>query len=190
MISLGLFEESHSRITCTKMAKRLDQSMTSSSRMRKLITAAKDSHDSIMINHNDIMTDDDSVMESHARLDKTRLEKKREEEKVDEADASMLPDIDSVIDHLNAKTSRAYRHIESNRKGIRARLLQGYTVADCKRVIDTKVAEWQGTDMEKHLNCETLFRPSKFEKYLNQSPVVDDKYETQADGTRVYKGLI
>jgi len=67
---LGLFEESHSRITCIKMAKRLDQSMTSSSKMRKLITAAKVNHDAIMISH-------DPIMESHARLDKTRLENTR-----------------------------------------------------------------------------------------------------------------
>jgi len=100
-------------------------------------------------------------------------------------------EIDAIIDYLNTKAGRHYRHTEPNRKGIRARIAEGYTSADCRRVIDTKVAEWQGTDMEKHLNCETLFRPSKFDKYLNQAkPSTDDKYERLDNGVMVYKGLI
>ena len=35
-------------------------------------------------------------------------------------------------------------------------------------MIDVKVNEWLGGEMEKHLNPETLFRPKNFEKYLNQ----------------------
>lgn len=34
-------------------------------------------------------------------------------------------------------------------------------------MIDNKVAEWKGTDMEKFLRPETLFG-NKFEGYLNQ----------------------
>jgi len=73
MVSIGLFEESHSRITCTKMAKRLDQSMTSSPRMRSLIATSKKHHDPVMI--------------SHARLEETRTEETRTEEKKRTADA-------------------------------------------------------------------------------------------------------
>ena len=76
-------------------------------------------------------------------------------------------DADEIIDYLNGKIGSHYRHTDSNRKGIKARLNDGFTVDDCKTVIDKKTTEWLHTDMEKHLNPETLFRPSKFEKYLN-----------------------
>jgi hypothetical protein len=74
MVALGLFEASGDRITCLKMAKRLDQSMTSNSRMRGLIARAKENHDPIMISH-------DSVMINHEKSCKTRLEETRREEK-------------------------------------------------------------------------------------------------------------
>ena len=184
MVSLGLFEASGDRITCLKMANRLDQSMTSNSRMRSLIAKARENHVRVMISH-------DSVKKSHARLDETRLDEKREEGDEATASVSSNTEIDAIIDYLNTKAGRHYRHTEPNRKGIRARIAEGYTSADCRRVIDTKVSEWQGTDMEKHLNCETLFRPSKFDKYLNQAkPTTDDKYERLDNGVMVYRGLI
>lgn len=118
-------------------------------------------------------------------------EREREEEQEGE-DTTLLASADEVIDYLNTKAGRHYRHTESNRRGIRARLSDGYTVADCRRVVDTKVAEWQGGEMAKHLNCETLFRPSKFDKYLNQAPTKSafTDYEKKADGTYEYKGVI
>ena len=49
-VSIGLFECSNNTITCLKLAKRLDQSMTSNPKMRKLISEIKclDNHDAIM----------------------------------------------------------------------------------------------------------------------------------------------
>ena len=76
---------------------------------------------------------------------------------------------DEVIDHLNMRTGSQYRHSESSRKNIVARLNEGYTVQQCKDVIDKKCVEWMNTEMQKYLTTETLFRPSKFEKYLNQA---------------------
>ena len=75
---------------------------------------------------------------------------------------------DEVIDYLNMRTGSKYRHSESARKNIRARLRENFTVQDCKDVIDKKCVEWMGTEYEQYLNTETLFRPSHFEKYLNQ----------------------
>ena len=46
IIDLGLFEASGNKITCLKMAKRLDSSMTSNHKMREII---KKSHDTVMI---------------------------------------------------------------------------------------------------------------------------------------------
>lgn len=55
-VDIGLFECSNNTITCLKLAKRLDQSMTSNQQMREIIKNLK-GHDGIMINHDDIMQD-------------------------------------------------------------------------------------------------------------------------------------
>ena len=68
-------------------------------------------------------------------------------------------------------TGKCYKaKTESTRKLIRARLRDGYTVEDCKRVIDVKVSQWLGTDWEKFLRPSTLFRGTNFEGYVNESP--------------------
>ena len=79
-------------------------------------------------------------------------------------------DATEVIDYLNAKTGSAYKaSSKANISVIRARLNDGYTVEDCKKVIDTKAGQWlTNPDMVKYLRPETLFRPSKFEGYLNE----------------------
>lgn len=81
--------------------------------------------------------------------------------------------IDEVIDYLNEKAKTNYRHSDTSRKHIKARLNDGFTVDDCKVVVDKKSAEWLGTDMEKYLRPETLFG-NKFENYLN-SPAARTK---------------
>lgn len=112
-------------------------------------------------------------------------ERERERERVEEKETPNLKeDADAVITHLNETAGSHFKAIDSNRKGIIARLNDGYTVDDCKSVIVTKCAEWLDTDMAKHLNPETLFRPSKFEKYLNQAKIADAPYD---DGLRPYK---
>ena len=79
--------------------------------------------------------------------------------------ANRVPD--EIIEFMNKLAGKRFRKIESNRKGIRARLEDGYTEMDAYTVVKRKWAEWKGTDMEQYFNPETLFRPSKFEKYLN-----------------------
>lgn len=74
---------------------------------------------------------------------------------------------ESVLTYLNEKAGRRFKPIASTLSGIRARLKEGYTVADCEKVIDSKVGEWSGTDMAKYLTPQTLFRPSHFDTYLN-----------------------
>lgn len=75
-----------------------------------------------------------------------------------------------IVDYLNQRTGKNYRHSSRATKDkIRARLNEGYTVDEFKRVIDVKAAEWMGTEQEKYLRPETLFG-TKFEGYLNQRP--------------------
>ena len=78
-----------------------------------------------------------------------------------------------VIDYLNQKTGRSFRYSQQSLKHIIARLNDGYTLQDCKKVVDVKCHDWKrNIDMNKYLNPETLFG-NKFEKYLNQEQVDD-----------------
>lgn len=77
MVSIGLFEESGGRITCFKLLKRLDSSMTSNSKMRAIIQDAKKSHDTIMIPS---CFSHDTVMLEENRIDENRTEENRKEE--------------------------------------------------------------------------------------------------------------
>lgn len=79
--------------------------------------------------------------------------------------------IKEIIDYLNKKTNSHYKYnIKSTISSISERLKEGFTLEDFKIVIDKKCDEWLGTEYEKFLRPSTLFRPSKFESYLNQKP--------------------
>ena len=74
-----------------------------------------------------------------------------------------------VIDYLNRKASTNYRSTTKNTQSfINARLKEGYTVEDFKKVVDSKSKEWLNTDFEKYLRPATLFG-AKFESYLNEA---------------------
>ena len=78
------------------------------------------------------------------------------------------PHYQTIINYLNEKTGKHYKHTTNKTQTvIKARWNEGFTEDDFKKVIDNKVAEWKGTDMEKYLRPETLFG-TKFEGYLNQ----------------------
>jgi len=90
-------------------------------------------------------------------------------------------DINIIVDYFNNKTGKNFKsssRVTSDK--IKARLNEKYTIEDFKKVIDNKVLEWQGTDMDKYLRPETLFSP-KFESYLNQKPKIDP--------TRIVQGV-
>lgn len=94
---------------------------------------------------------------------------------------------DEVISYLNEKAGKHYRTVESARCILRGRFRDGFTVADCKKVVDNKVSEWKGTEMEKYLRPSTLFQALKFDGYLNQAPekgknrIDPSEYETGKD---------
>lgn len=83
---------------------------------------------------------------------------------------NLLDNIKEIVGYLNAKLGTRYMPAnEKTQRLITARFNENrkYTVADFKEVIDKKVKEWKGTEMEKYLRPETLFG-TKFESYLNQ----------------------
>jgi uncharacterized phage protein (TIGR02220 family) len=75
---------------------------------------------------------------------------------------------EQVIDYLNEKAGKRFKAVNGNAAMIRARIKEGYTLADFKAVIDKRTAKW-GNDpkMREYLRPETLFAPKHFESYLN-----------------------
>lgn len=73
-VKIGLFENSTGIITCMKIAKRLDASMTSNPLMRSIIQSMK-SHDKSGKSHDQVMTGSENHMQDQIRLDQIRLEK-------------------------------------------------------------------------------------------------------------------
>lgn len=85
-----------------------------------------------------------------------------------------------IIDYLNKVCGTNYRHTtSSSQKDIKARLKEEYTEQDFYTVIDKKAKEWKGTERERYLRPQTLFG-TKFESYLNQNIVKDEKHTGNA----------
>ena len=68
-VKIDLFEQIDGVITCLKLAKRLDKSMTSNPEMRGLIES--------MRSHDRVMTESANPMQDKIRLDKNRIDKNR-----------------------------------------------------------------------------------------------------------------
>ncbi|MBK1810705.1 conserved phage C-terminal domain-containing protein [Clostridium sp. YIM B02505] len=74
-----------------------------------------------------------------------------------------------IVDYLNLKANTNYKHTTAlTIKNIKARFKEGFILEDFYKVIDNKLLDWKGTDMEKFLRPETLFG-NKFEGYLNEN---------------------
>lgn len=79
------------------------------------------------------------------------------------------PDAIDVLEYLNTLAKKRFSPRQSNLKNINARLQEGITAQQLKQVIELKVFQWsKDYEMKVHLNPETLFRPSKIEKYLQE----------------------
>lgn len=86
-----------------------------------------------------------------------------------------------VTDYLNKKVGTGYKSTTKKTQTlINARLSEKFTLEDFEKVIDNKVGEWKGTDMEKYLRPETLFG-TKFEGYLNQKGGINNNGKHRED---------
>tara|TARA_B110000908_G_scaffold104878_1_gene123523 strand:+ start:797 stop:1507 length:711 start_codon:yes stop_codon:yes gene_type:complete len=77
MVNVGLFENNNGRLTCLKILKRLDTSMTSNNAMRGLIQKARSEVNQVVSaeSHDSVMMNPDKVMQDKTRLEKTKLDK-------------------------------------------------------------------------------------------------------------------
>ena len=98
---------------------------------------------------------DGTQVEPQVRLGKDSIDK--DNKYIVEQDSTKYP-FKEIIEHLNQKSGKNYRYSsKATQKHIKARIKEGFTLEDFKRVIDWKVSKWIGTDMEQYLRPETLF---------------------------------
>ena len=152
-VQIGLFENSNGIITCMKLAKRLDQSMTSNPQMRSIINNLK-SHDPVMIESCKNRLDQN-------RLDKTKEEKKKTvSQKLDFSSWPCLPD-DQLMKDWKALRTRLKANVTQtviNRTGkeLHKAVGMGFTVNQCFEQWIYKgwrgfEAEWMKSTCEQQL---------------------------------------
>ena len=159
-VNIGLFEVSNNTITCLKLAKRLDKSMTSNPQMREIIGKLK--------SHDKVMTKSDKVMQEENRLEENRLEENRLEENIKTLMSDYSDDAKKVLSEMNSILGSKYKHsTKSHMQNIQARLNEGHKVDDLISVVKSKLEEW-GSDpkMAQYLRPQTLFQAGKFNGYL------------------------
>jgi len=87
-------------------------------------------------------------------------------------------DVQKIIAYLNEKTNRKYTtKAKDALRAINARIKEGYTVDDFKKVIDIKSQKWMNTDMEDYLRPITLFG-TKFNSYINERATKESNQST------------
>lgn len=106
----------------------------------------------------------------------TENEKEKEiqkKEKPEEEPERFAKEYREIIDYLNEKTGKKYSAKSRVNQGhMSARLKEGFTVDDFKKVIDIKWFQWHDDPkMAKFLRPETLFG-TKFDRYLNEDKAV------------------
>lgn len=94
-----------------------------------------------------------------------------------------------VVDYLNLKAGTSFRLAESHKRTITARLNEGATVDEMKRVIDAKCSEWLNDQkMKRYLQPSTLFRASKYDNYVGALSN-DFQIGTDADSDDYMRGI-
>lgn len=160
-VKLGLFEDIDGKITCLKLAKRIDKSMTSNKEMRAIIEQFREnhdespnSHDEIPNSHDAVMTPSGKPMQEEKRREESRVDKNKSKDllvNTDEEQQVEISDLDSyaltiaqgndpVIEIFNywltVMDKKSNTALSDKRKAnIKKRLKDGYSVSDIKTAI-------------------------------------------------------
>ena len=101
-----------------------------------------------------------SLQSSSSSLSSTASTKKNKEKDIHV--------FEEIVSHMNEVMGTGYKpKTAKTQRLIKARLDEGFTIDDFKRVHEIKHAEWKDSDYAKFLRPETLYG-TKFESYLNQ----------------------
>ncbi len=173
-IDLGLFEESNGHITCLKIARRLDSSMTGNAYMREIIAKIK-SHDGIMTescgshdksesNHDDNSNNHDAIM-----LDKKERKDKTRQDKIENIHAE---NVHVVFDCWRNTMGHKRAVLDSNRKTLITNRLKTYSVDDlCKAISGCSKSAWHMGSNDrgvKHDGLDLILRNAEYiEKFMS-----------------------
>lgn len=82
-----------------------------------------------------------------------------------------LDPVAEIIHYLNKKTGKDFRaNTRATQRMVNARLTEGYQLQEFFAVIDAKTKQWiNDKKMNVYLRPSTLFTPTNFENYLNES---------------------
>lgn len=85
-------------------------------------------------------------------------------------DKETQPEVVEVIEYMNQLYGRNFNPgSDYTTKGLKERLKE-YSVEQIKLVVANRYLEWKDDSvMERHLNPTTIFRPSKFDKYIEEA---------------------
>jgi phage replication O-like protein O len=107
------------------------------------------------------------------------------------------PPYKRIIEYFNSMTGSNFKHEnDATRAQIRARFKTGFTEQDFKDVIKIKTDQWLGNPrMLPYLRPGTLFRPSKFESYLQEAQrsgkiVKSEKQRVKERRFRIAAGIL
>lgn len=97
--------------------------------------------------------------------------KDKDKDKDLDKDKDQDKDLNEIINYFNEKVNKKFTlKSKANNSIINARLNEGFTIEDFKKIIDNKCKSWLGTKMDEYLRPETLFCTKHFESYLNEKP--------------------
>lgn len=108
---------------------------------------------------------------------KSLLEKAKGKTSTEDSTHDFINEVREILLHFVATTGKSLRIGKTDSllsrsdkyKKILPRLKAGATVQECKAVISVKTKQWLGDQkMDSSLCIATLFRPSNFEKYLDE----------------------
>ena len=87
-----------------------------------------------------------------------------------EQEKELNVDLINIIDFMNSLYGREFDVRSKSSTTNLLNRMKEHTVEDIKLVISNRYIVWSGDKvMEKHLNPTTIFRPSKFDKYLEEA---------------------
>jgi len=127
---------------------------------------------------NRLQTGDKQVSTNKNVNNDNNVNNEKKKEKIDSANRTIL--YEQIINYLNTEADKSYEPTTPlTIKLINARLKEGYSLDDFKRVIDIKVEEWKGKYSKDGKNWGDYLRPqtlfsNKFESYLNQNNKSND----------------
>lgn len=79
------------------------------------------------------------------------------------------PSVIEIIDFMNSLYKTSFGYDTASHLNSLLALLKKHSIEDIKRVVANRFEVWKGDDfMSKYLTPSTIFRPSKFPKYLEE----------------------